>query len=363
MSTFKSAVKIARRPGECFNLTKERLSENAARRICTSLVLDTNILLGISNYMGETGDTPCDSLLTKYNLTEFVVFCSFCQENRIPFSISPGFCMPEVSPDSFDLVRERFDAFFPMHGLHVLDDPAGRHASPILQVHNILALPAEETKLRALPFLNVCAMLIADAAEVGVHPWAKFERFIELINEYIGLFSEKELAVAKVVLADMLNNDRELLDKEGVELITNIQNNFARTKKKKKPKTSEEALRIAFNAANDFTMINVAVERDGKPLDGIPMDVWMISNDAKLINYLALLFGYCVLVPGQTGMFAEISIPKGFDVALLPYDAKVFSHRVHRGSDRSFARLDSDLWITRVKEMIQLVNRVFPRSA
>ncbi|BBA33284.1 hypothetical protein sS8_1324 [Methylocaldum marinum] len=131
----------------------------------------------------------------------------------------------------------------------------------------------------------------------------------------------------------------------------------------KKPKTSEEALRIAFNAANDFTMINVAVERDGKPLDGIPMDVWMMSNDAKLINYLALLFGYCVLVPGQTGMFAEISIPKGFDVALLPYDAKVFSHRVHRGSDRSFARLDSDLWITRVKEMIQLVNRVFPRSA
>ncbi|HFB64607.1 MAG TPA: hypothetical protein ENJ60_03615 [Aeromonadales bacterium] len=360
MCKFSTAVKIAREPGEIFNLNTERLLENKRQGICTSIFLDTNILLGISNYMSEIDSEPNQSSLVKYNLKEFVDLCEYCQKYNIPFSLSPGFCMPEVSPDSFHDVKKRFDDFFPLHNLHVLDDPEGNNASPILEIQNILSLPDDEIKIRSLPFLNTCAMLLTEITEPDSHPWGKFDRFLELVKEYIGLFSEKELTVAKIVIGDIAKNNPDLLDKEGRDLVKDIQNNFSRTKKKKKPKTSEEAIRIAFNAANDFTMVNVAVERDKKSLDGIPMDVWLMSNDAKLINFLAKLFGYCVLVPDERGLLAEISIPKGFNVALMIYDAKVFSQKVAMDGNRKFVRIDSDLWKVRVREMISLLNSVIP---
>lgn len=360
MPYFKTAIKIARGVDEDeFLLTKNRLFLNAEKRICTSLLLDTNILLSISNYMAEVIDKPSEEALNRYNLSEFVDFCLFCQHNNLPFSLSPGFCIPEVAPNNFNNVLNRYNQFFGLHGIYVLDDPSGRDACPILQMHDILSLPSDEIKLRALPFLNLCAMLIVESDQTITNPITRYDMYIELVKEYIGLFSEKELCIASIVLGDFLKNHKDRFDEESEDLVKKVVNNFARTKKQKRPRNSEEAIKIAFNGASDLTMINVAVAGDGEPIDSVSMDVWLMSNDAKLFGFLAKLFGYRILIPGQNGMFAEISLPKGFETCMVPFTQKVYTQKMLLRGNRQFVRMDSDLWVVRIQEMLTLLKQVF----
>ncbi len=234
--------------------------------------------------------------------------------------------------------------------------------SPVKQLHDILSLPKEEIQFRALPFLYLCAMLVVSADPAQSHPWAKFEDFLSLVEEFVGVFSEKELRIAMVVLGDFRAQHLDLFDADGLDLIKSIENNFAR-RKKKRPKTADDAIRIAFNGSSDLAMLNAAVVRDGKEMDGEVLDIWFGSNDKKLLKFLVELFCYRVIVPGETGMFAEVSYPKGFDVAMLVYEAKLFARKVSMSDNRQIARLDSDLWVIRVKQFLQVLHSAFQVNA
>jgi len=188
---FKSAVKIARKPNDNFNLDTEKLLFNRNNSIRTSLLLDTNLLLGISNYMGETIDPRDNKTLAKYNLAELVNLCMFCQTNSVPYALSPGFCIPEVAPDNFEIVRMRYDDFFVLHNIQLFDCIETQSATPILETQNILSLPADEIKFKALPFLYICCMLLVNITEKNKLPAEKFSQFMNLIVEYVGYFSEK----------------------------------------------------------------------------------------------------------------------------------------------------------------------------
>ena len=165
-----------------------------------------------------------------------------------------------------------------------------------------------------------------------------------------------------VVLGDFRAQHLDLFDADGLDLIKSIENNFAR-RKKKRPKTADDAIRIAFNGSSDLAMLNAAVVRDGKEMDGEVLDIWFGSNDKKLLKFLVELFCYRVIVPGETGMFAEVSYPKGFDVAMLVYEAKLFARKVSMSDNRQIARLDSDLWVIRVKQFLQVLHSAFQVNA
>jgi hypothetical protein len=306
--------------------------------------------------------TPDRAALRQHNLTQLVDICLFCQEKGIPYTVMPGLCIPEISPDRFEESIRQYNLFFPLHGIQLIDDPQGQTMSPVKQLHDILSLPKEEIQFRALPFLYLCAMLVVSADPAQSHPWAKFEDFLSLVEEFVGVFSEKELRIAMVVLGDFRAQHLDLFDADGLDLIKSIENNFAR-RKKKRPKTADDAIRIAFNGSSDLAMLNAAVVRDGKEMDGEVLDIWFGSNDKKLLKFLVELFCYRVIVPGETGMFAEVSYPKGFDVAMLVYEAKLFARKVSMSDNRQIARLDSDLWVIRVKQFLQVLHSAFQVNA
>lgn len=363
METFFSAVKVARSGADSAYLTEQRLRENAKRRSSTSLLLDVNILFRINDYMSEANGIPSDELLKNNRIDDFLRLCRFCQDNQVPYSLSPGFCLLEISPETFDQTLRRYDAFFPMHGIHLSDDLQGKAAKPIPQQHDILSLPTDELNMRAVPFLYLCAMLLINAGTRSVHPWEKFDRFLEILREYVGWFSEKELAVAKVILGDIGNRYGHLFDEEGRDLVKKMRRNFALTKDKRQPRSAEEAIRLAFNGANDLSMITFATAADGMCIDGITQDVWLYSNDRKLTAFLTNLLAYRVFLPDEPGKYVEISLPKGFQTALTMFDAKVFAQKCARSDNRQLAMLNSDLWKVRVQQMIDLMHRAYPNQA
>jgi hypothetical protein len=305
---------------------------------------------------------PDQAALYEHKLTQLVDICLFCQEKDIPYTVIPGLCIPEISPDCLEESIHRYNLFFPLHGIHLVDDPQGQTISPIKQLHDILSLSKKDIQFRAIPFLYLCAMLIVNADPTYDHPWVKFEAFLSLIEEFVGVFSEKELRIAMVVLGDFRAQHPDLFDVDGRDLIKCIDNNFAR-RKGKRPKTADEAVRIAFNGSSDLMMINAAVACDGKEMDGDVLDIWFGSNDVKLLEFFVKIFCYRVIVPGETGMFAEVSYPKDFDVAMLIYEAKLFAQKASLNDTRQIPRWDSDLWVIRVKQLLQILHSVFQVNA
>jgi len=153
-----------------------------------------------------------------------------------------------------------------------------------------------------------------------------------------------------------------LFDKNELNLIKDIENNFSKTKKRKNPETVADLIKIAFNGANDFSMINAAVATDSGSLSGERNDIWLMTNDFKLVNYLAKLFGYAALIPGQNGMIAELNLSKGFKVALLEYDVELLLRKMDTQKHRQLVRFDSDLWVVRIREMLNLLGNILPKQ-
>lgn len=360
---YNSVIQVAREIESAPFLSRERLLDNKNKGLLTSLLFDTNIMICISNYMQFSEGKIDYQLLETFNLIELIDICNFCQKNDIPISISPGFCMPEIAPGMIELVIKNYNDFFILFDIILFDDIHGGSVSPIIEMHNIMALPKEEIKVRVLPYIYICALIIVDCDEKIIHPWAKFEKFLDLIIEYCEIFSEKELTIAKIVLGDFLTYHKDFFDANGIELIHKIINNFSRVQKKKKkfrrPSTAEEVIRTAFNASSDINLINMAVTLQNKNIDGLINDVWLVSNDAKLTEFLANIFGYSLIIPNENGMFAQISYPQGFQMDMMPYDAKSFAKKIYSEKSRSVARIDSDLWVERVKKMNDLVKMIF----
>jgi hypothetical protein len=258
-----------------------------------------------------------------------------------------------------------YAAFFPMHNIPVQDDPDGRSPHPVLALHDIWSLPEHQLKMRALPFIFFCLLMIVDNDASLTDPWERFRCFLTLVEEHVGIFSEKELCIASIVLGDFRHRCPELLDDDDHKLIKSVENNFARRKKWRRPKTREDVYRIAFNAACDITMLNVAVMMDGRSLgkNEPSLDIWFVTSDVKLRNFLTQFFCYRVLVDGQNGMFAEVGLSKGLEVAMLANDAEVFAMKAAYAYSHKVAKFHSDLWLVRLRQVLELVDVVFPPMA
>ena len=87
MVYFKSIIKMSRKPGEEIQLTKDRILFNARKRVSTSLIIDANIYIGISNYMKAIDGNPCVQTLKEYNLSDFYDCCKLLSDTNSSFSM------------------------------------------------------------------------------------------------------------------------------------------------------------------------------------------------------------------------------------------------------------------------------------
>jgi hypothetical protein len=352
-----------------------RLRINAAKGLRTAIQLDANVLINILEHQSDTERQPGYEKLVHWGLFEFVELVFLCNQNRIPVSIHPGIALTEVHGEPAQ-IRKDYDAFWAAYEIDLLDDPANvplknRNETSVpshLANCGFFRLTSDEQKLRACSFVSLLAMLIVDNDQSLQSPVSRIQRYLDLMLEFVGVFSIKETMIACLVLGDLVDRATAKgysVGNDGAEFYSSVLKNFARRRQGRKPlgrrpRNSPEVFHLAFNAANDLAQINVGLVMEGRGLDEERWDLWFCTMDAKLTRFLGAL-SYKKLVPGQAGMFAEIGLPSGIarHPDLVAQEAMVFA-RKFSGPKRTIPQLSSDIWLVKAEQIVLLAERAFP---
>lgn len=371
-------VKLATKPGEENPvLDIGRLRRNAAKGVRTAIQLDANVFINILDHQQDSCRNPGYEKLVHWGLFELVELIWLCNKNSIPLSIHPGLALTEVQGDP-DQIRGHYDSFLAAYKLDLADDsadlPLRSAISSKLPNHLIdcgfFKLTPDEQKFRACSFVSLLAMLVVDGDKNLETPISRIQRYLDLMLEFVGVFSIKETVIACLVLGDLVERAVARgysVGSDGEEFYAAVLRNFARRRQGRKPlgrrpRNSTEAFHLAFNAANDIAQINAGIVMEDRGLDGEQWDLWFCTMDAKLIRFLGSL-SYKKFVPGQAGMFAEVGLPRGIATHpdLIVQEAIVFARQLC-GPERNIPQLSSDIWLVKAEQMATLASRAFPSS-
>ncbi|UCV17920.1 hypothetical protein [Ferribacterium limneticum] len=371
-------IKLATKLGEKNpRLDIERLRSNAANGIRTAVQLDANVFINILDHQQDRDGVPGYEKLVRWGLFDFVELIWLCNKESIPLSIHPGIALTEVQGDP-NLVRKDYDDFLAAYQLELEDDPSNLSWSSAipskLPAHldncGFFKLTPDEQKFRACSFVSLLAMLVVDSDLSLETPMSRIRRYLDLMLEFVGVFSVKETMIACFVLGDLVERAAAggySVGNDGEVFYAAVLRNFARRRQGRKPlgrrpRTSTEVFHLAFNSANDIAQINAGIVMEDRGLDGERWDLWFCTMDAKLTRFLGAMT-YKKLIPGQAGMFAELGLPRGIAIHpdLITQEAIVFA-RQFCGPERNIPQLSSDIWLVKAEQMATLVSRAFPSS-
>lgn len=369
-------IKLATKPGEDNpRLDIVRLRSNAANGIRTAIQLDANVFINILDHQQDCDRQPGYEKLMYWGLFDFVELIWLCNKESIPLSIHPGIALTEVQGDPKQ-VRKDYDDFLTAYQLELEDDPHDTPSSSAipsklpghLDDYGFFKLTPDEQKFRACSFVSLLAMLIVDSDQTLETPMSRIQRYLDLMLEFVGVFSVKETMIACLVLGDLVERAAAggySVGNDGEEFYAMVLRNFARRRQGRKllgrrPRTSREVFHLAFNAANDIAQVNAGIVMEDRGLDGERWDLWFCTMDAKLTRFLGTLT-YKKLIPGQAGMFAEVGLPRGIAMHpdLITQEAIVFA-RQFCGPERNIPQVSSDIWLVKAEQMATLAGRVFP---
>lgn len=283
-------------------LTVDRIAANTARRVTTSFIPDTNIVIRIEK--ASDPELPAtDATLRHFGLLEWVELMRACDKNRYLYSISPYWAFAEQPKSSSARCLSRYYAFWPRFGLHPIDDPhacdyphLGREEAPSIWSHDL-----DRRHFLSISYCHLLLMLLVQRDCKHWEPLRKFQRFVcELIN-HVPLLSYKEIGAAKFVFANPNGMDEPL-----IQLCRAVRNNFGKHEKKM-PITFEDIDAAALNGAIDLVFINFANVAETWLPTGEKLDNWVVTTDNKTVALLGVMQSFD---PGGLGHGAAIKLDR-----------------------------------------------------
>jgi hypothetical protein len=191
--------------------------------------------------------------------------------------------LPPAMLQSFHSAYEWFlREFSPHYGDHPLALPP-RLSTPHVD-HGFWDRTRESQVAFALPYsllLLLQAVLIDDSERDST---TRFKRFVQLLLTEVDVLSAKEIEIARWCLSPPIDRDRLYTERRKTMI-----ENFARFKRRRRPKSKEDLRRISLNGAHDLWMITTAVYFEAHGLAGIAQDVWIATYDAKFAAYCELV--------------------------------------------------------------------------
>lgn len=268
-------LKASHPPEGRLKLDPVQVAKNWARGIATSLLLDTNILIGMERIVAA-GNKP--SLLKRYGLENLVAFLHRCPPHST--YLSPAWGFNEMPPGLAGPCRQAYEVFFAAHLPEFCDDPLSKDAQYAGKTTDYGFFDLEETAqaVLAVPFASLTYLQLVDRMP-GLTPVERFDRYVKLVTERIGIMSGKELQIARYCFANPPATSRETIDTRKV-----FRRNFVK-RDKALPRTVEELLHVSFNGASDLSLLNCADAIDGRPEDGVIHECWIATTDHKLAEF------------------------------------------------------------------------------
>jgi len=351
--TSEHFVKIATRPGELPTLSIDRILRNGQAGIVTSLLLDTNVMLSISNYVEACSKSPTefDILLDRYSLRNFVDLLKSLTNFQFPMSISPGFTFPEVLSDDFEAVISNYNEFFDIIRVPMSDDSGGLIPFPMNNPHDILELDETQIAMRAFSYISLGCLLLCLSDYAEADPFRLYSKYLDLLDEYVGIYSDKEniLAIcAFLVRASRIpNGDLLPLITRGVANFTTLAST------KSVPQNSDEVKRLAFNGSSDLFMIVAAMTTSEVSIDNVNYDTWFVTQDKKLAEFFTKVFHYVVLFQGGEGA-TPAPLPEELVDLADPFMKTYYSRKAKRPM---LEVREGTFWTERIRRFHDLVDQ------
>lgn len=331
-------------------LNAEIVSINKSNNIETTLVLDNNVLVKMERIVKQGNEW---SLVIENGLDNLVELLRNCP----PYSIclSPAFALNEMPPTKAQSAKDAYELFCAKHLPNFVDTPNSTNSpySGKSENYGFEDLSLRAQKVLSLPYLNFLYLNYVYKFVNGT-PIEKFKAYVDLLDKKVDLLSATELEIAKYCFCDLT----KITDKSAKSLVQSIRNNSVKIDNKL-PKNLTEFQKIAFNAACDIHLLHVANGMDGKFLDGIKQDCWVVTLDKKLALFSNFFHQFSI--NGELQPYSISSAPimiqdqEYWNLAHEYFSLKSISRRQHHLS-RS---IDLDKLLGTVNDAILQITQAF----
>uniref|UniRef100_A0A486XUU6 Uncharacterized protein n=1 Tax=Rheinheimera sp. BAL341 TaxID=1708203 RepID=A0A486XUU6_9GAMM len=289
-----SFIKPSRPLNGPVKLDRLRQAHNIISKIETTVFVDANILISMEKVMKKGGKY---AHLKEHGLQSFVRFLNSSPQ----VGLSPGLGLTEMPPERAAFSQEAYEAFCKKFLSGYLDATnatqvkfSGRSGD-----YGFFDIGDEFKALIAVSFASFIYLFIIDS-KPNKDRLAMYASYLALIEENVGVLSHMEVQIARFCLSEPLCTSITAVD-----IRRKLRANFIKYDGRL-PRSVDDVLKIAFNAACDIRLINTANIIDQNGVDGVNQDCWIATQDAKL----ALLcdFVYHTNLDGEVGKYAVSEI-------------------------------------------------------
>lgn len=275
------------------------VASNKASNIETTLLLDTNIIISMEKVV-KYGNKWAS--VKQQGLHNLVRLLQRCPPQSI--AISPGSAIDEMPPQLGRQARIAYDQFCAKHLSWFVDAPNCEKVEPTgeFETYGFTDLPNQSKAALSIMFSCVIYLNIVDRFIDGSRE-EKFTAYLDFLTDKVGYLSATEIEVAKYCLWEPPATSREI-----IKVRQGIRANFLKTNQGKSPRSKQDILDVAYNAARDIFLLHIANIVDTHGVDGVRQDVWIVTKDKKLSEFCKLF--HHVNIDGQAG--------KGVALAILP---------------------------------------------
>lgn len=285
-----SLIKPSRPLNGSIKLDRLRLANNIISKTETTIFIDANILISMEKVMKKGGKY---AHLKEHGLQSFVRFLNSSPQ----IGISPGLGLTEMPPGRASFSQETYEAFCKkfLSGYFDAANATQIKFSGNAGDYGFHDIDDAFKALIAVSFASFIYLFIVDS-KPSKDRLAMFNNYLDLLEEKVGVLSHMEVEIARYCLSEPKSTSILAID-----IRKKLRANFVKYDGRL-PRSVDDVLKIAFNAACDIRLINAANIIDQNGVDGVRQDCWIATQDAKL----ALLcdFVYHTNLDGEVGKYA-----------------------------------------------------------
>lgn len=272
MPNIPTFIKPSRTVDEIYPLTQDVVTQNSLRGVETSVVLDLNILNMMRNVVsrGSTLDTE--------NLTVLVGFM-----NHASVCITPGFAFGEADKEYVAGLRADYETFMSHYCPSYTDTPNSTNdLGNRIRSRDFEQLGQDERNTLVIMYVAMLAIQVIGKETQGATPEQKFSAYLEFMDSKANMVSAIEAEVAKYWFFDRTRVKGDLFKSS----CKTIRDNFNKGGK------GRGRLEYTLNYARDLAYYRLTALQDGRPLDGVFQDTWLVTADQALIEIAKSIYFY-----------------------------------------------------------------------
>ncbi|MCE8019313.1 hypothetical protein HOP51_04145 [Halomonas sp. MCCC 1A11036] len=339
MPNVPTFIKPSRTMDEVQPLSQAVTILNSLRGVETSVVLDLNILNMMRSVMSG------DSTLDEENLSGLV---DFFNSNLV--CITPGFAFREADKEYVAGLRADYEKFMSWYCPGYIDTPNCTHDfGKRARSREFKRLGRGDRYTLVIMYTAMLAIQVISKEPQGASPEQKFSAYLDFMRTDADMVSAIEAEVAKYFFFDRTR----VRDESFRSRCKIIRDNFNKGGK------GRGRLQYTLNYARDLAYYRFTALQDGKPLDGVVQDCWLVTADQALIEIAKSIYFYPC--EGEAAKFVALARNEEQERSdYWTYCDELFQSAVVRRqrSGKSLARMTKKSWKKLFSSQRRLENKV-----